>query len=57
MKYLVFAGDVYYPGGGWSDFKGSFDELEEALVFISGLECEWWDIVDRETLEIVKRKL
>jgi hypothetical protein len=24
-RYLVFAGDDYYPAGGWGDFQGSFD--------------------------------
>lgn len=30
MKYLVFAYDNYYPSGGWNDFRGVFDTLEEA---------------------------
>ncbi len=24
-RYLVFSGPHYYPGGGWRDFRGSFD--------------------------------
>jgi len=31
-RYLLFAGDSYYPHGGWSDFKGSFDALEESKL-------------------------
>jgi len=33
-KYLVFAGKAYYPEGGWRDFKGIFDSLEEAREFL-----------------------
>jgi hypothetical protein len=29
-RYLVFLGEDYYPGGGWSDFKGSYEDLESA---------------------------
>ena len=29
-RYAVFAGDIYYPAGGWSDFKGSFDLPDDA---------------------------
>ena len=39
-RYLLFAGDTYYPGGGWSDYKGSFDTIEEAKT--SALAGERW---------------
>ena len=29
-RYLLFAGDQYYPSGGWNDFKNSFHSLKEA---------------------------
>lgn len=29
-RYLVFSFETYYPRGGWRDFHGSFDTLEEA---------------------------
>jgi len=29
-KYLVFAGRNYYPYGGWEDFKGIFNTIEDA---------------------------
>lgn len=29
-RYLLFAFAQYYPCGGWSDFEGSFDTVEEA---------------------------
>lgn len=50
-RYLVFACDSYYPAGGWDDFKGSYDTLDEAKA--AALEAEkvhdWSDIVDCET--------
>jgi hypothetical protein len=29
-RYLIFKYKTYYPGGGWRDFHGSFETLEEA---------------------------
>ncbi len=31
-RYLVFCYEQYYPGGGWCDFQGSYDTLEEAKL-------------------------
>ena len=28
--FALFAGDRYYPGGGWNDFVGTFDSIEAA---------------------------
>lgn len=28
--FLLFAGQAYYPQGGWEDWRGSFDTLAEA---------------------------
>jgi hypothetical protein len=30
-RYAVFAGEKYYPLGGWSDFVFSTDDFSEAL--------------------------
>ncbi len=30
-RYAVFAGDFYYPVGGWSDFHSSWERAEEAI--------------------------
>jgi len=30
-RYLLFAYDTYYPGGGLSDLKASFDTIDEAV--------------------------
>ncbi len=32
-RFLVFAGDAYYPEGGMYDFQEDFDTLEEARSF------------------------
>lgn len=29
-RYLLFSGTTYYPCGGWADFQGDFDTIEEA---------------------------
>lgn len=44
--FLLFAGDIYYPGGGWKDYRGTYDTLEAALDAYSKTECEWYEIVD-----------
>lgn len=49
--YLLFMGSRYYPNGGWEDFKGSYDSLEEALfeqkrlVEINEHTYPWWQII------------
>jgi hypothetical protein len=60
-KYLLFAGENYYPKGGMNDFKGSFDTVEESENEYYTNEVqrynswEWYQIVDSETLDIVKQ--
>lgn len=55
-RYLVFAGDAYYPCGGWDDFVGRTDSLEDARAMrlrtnFRGqvAEHDWWQIVDTHT--------
>jgi hypothetical protein len=49
-RYLVFAGQEYYPSGGWDDFHDSFDDLEQARKaaneWVSDSGFYWWQIVD-----------
>jgi hypothetical protein len=45
-RFLVFAGSQKSPRGGWLDFKGSFDTLEDVLKAstngdLGGLP-DWW---------------
>ena len=52
-KYLLFAGEYYYPSGGFHDFKGSFDTIRDVLSNVWDYH-DWYHIVDSETLEIIK---
>lgn len=57
-RFLVFAGDTYYPMGGWSDFKGSFDSIDAAKDMLLSDAAQrrgfdWVEIVDTDTEEIV----
>lgn len=62
--YGLFAGDVYYPGGGMNDYKGSFHSIEEAEAFFRkggtyGIRneymqiWEWAQVVDLKTMEVI----
>lgn len=48
-RFLLFAGETYYPGGGWDDFVDDYDTLEEAEAKAKTLKENWWDIVDTTT--------
>lgn len=55
-RFLVFAGDRYYPDGGWNDMRQSFDKLEDAVAqgYIDGGDNDgWWHVVDMITGEKV----
>ena len=62
-RYALFGGLDYYPGGGWEDFIGTFDTIEEATRAVSGSggvpyeskprDPDWWHIVDLTTGERV----
>jgi hypothetical protein len=46
---MLFAGTNYYPSGGWEDFKGYFNSIEDAMKFINDDKdlsyCSWCHIV------------
>jgi hypothetical protein len=42
--YLLFAGDMFYPGGGTADFIGTYFSLEFALEAAARERCDWWEI-------------
>jgi hypothetical protein len=44
----VFAGENYYPNGGWGDFGGFYDTLEEIPVPDSDW-TDWAHVVDSTT--------
>ncbi len=55
-RFLLFAGSIYYPAGGWDDFRGDFDTAEKAQSagqVSFGDEYEWWHVVDTETMKEV----
>lgn len=33
-RFLLFAGESFYPSGGWHDFIADFDSLNEAYEFM-----------------------
>ena len=43
-RFLVFAGDAYYPEGGMYDFQEDFDTLEEARSFEAKIKEEFKSI-------------
>lgn len=51
-RFLLFAYDAYYPGGGWADFKGDFDSLEDAEAAAKTCTEDYRDIIDSETKSI-----
>lgn len=42
--FALFAGDSWYPAGGWNDFIDYYPSVEEASV--RGAQEDWWHIVD-----------
>ena len=56
-RYLAFAGDTYYPSGGWRDFRGDFNLAGEAYAEVGyeGDSSGWWQIVDTKTGQIVQQ--
>lgn len=47
-RFILFAGDDYYPSGGWKDFRGDFNSRDEARDEAIRLRCDWYHIVDIE---------
>lgn len=47
-RFLVFAYPQYYPGGGQSDWIGSFDSVEDGLKYAKEhYEYSDYDVLDR----------
>jgi len=45
-QFLLFTGEGYYPMGGWGDFKGSFDTIDEVVRKVQSCGGEWYQVVD-----------
>lgn len=43
--FLLFAGYQYYPAGGWADYSGSYQTLEEAKAAFGPTKHTWAHIV------------
>jgi len=54
MRFHLFAFDIYYPCGGLSDYKGSFDSIDEAKNHIIN-ESRWdhYEIVVEQNRKLV----
>ncbi len=48
-RYMVFAGDYYYPRGGMDDHRGSYDTMVDAVYGVGS--CDWWHILDTKTMQ------
>lgn len=61
--YFIFAGNSYYPSGGFDDFINTCLTLEDALELCANLSKDWWQIVRIATVdgvvehEIVKNSI
>ena len=65
--FYLFAGDIFYPNGGWGDFKGHFASFEEAdaegkrLIMKDNeqdytmTECDWYEVIDSLEFKIVSK--
>lgn len=51
--FLLFAGDSYYPSGGWDDFRGQYLTREQAERAAASIRCDWWHVVDLSSLSQV----
>jgi len=53
-RYMLFCGYYYYPGGGWEDFVGCYDTIDDAKTAAhKDRSAEWVQIVDSTTGEKV----
>ncbi len=59
MKYKLFCGGFYYPQGGYDDFIGSFETIQECKDFVenSPETFEWSHIVENDKIIFLAVKL
>ena len=51
LRYVLFAGENYYPDGGMQDCIGCFNTIREAIEALSG-RVDWMNILDSRTGKI-----
>lgn len=56
-KFILFAGDCYYPGGGTYDFVGMFKTKKEALLHAALLNYDKYNSHWFEVAKITNDKL
>jgi len=54
-RYFLFAGDFYYPAGGWSDFQGDYSSEDAAVAEGQRGDFDWLEIVDSHLRVVVRR--
>jgi len=58
-RYLLFAGRLSRPRGGWADYVDAFDRLEDALhvggglLKLNGGREDWYHVVDSRFRKVV----
>lgn len=52
-RYFLFGGDRFYPLGGFYDFQGDYDTVEEAVKRGNSRGWDWWHIWDSKKKELV----
>ena len=57
-RFLVFAGDRYYPGGGWHDFHSAHETEESAVATAKQLVLDrirtWSHVADSTAKKEIK---
>ena len=51
-RFWLFGGNDYYATGGFHDFIGSFNTLDDAVKEGETRSVEWWHVFDSESQEI-----
>lgn len=53
-RYILFSGEDYYPLGGWKDFVGVYETIDEATKAGESLSNNWWEVVDIQAMQVIK---
>lgn len=53
-RFLVFAGDHYYPKGGFNDLVGSKNTLEAAIELAKSQNTDWYQVIDIHLNSVVR---
>ena len=55
-RFMVFAYDQFYPGGGTTDCNDSFDTLAEAIAAAENMRDDFKEILDLDERQVVWEK-